>query len=79
MGHSRSTQGSGPVTWFGRREHWESADGDEAQAELCRDAEAKFLYEHVTPYLPRFAERLATAAPEGGHHAALARVLMQVG
>ena len=49
------------------------------QAELNRDAEEKFLSEHVTPYLPRFAERLATAAPEGGHHAALARILMQIG
>jgi hypothetical protein len=67
------------LSFLALKEAWESADGDESQAELCRDAEAKFLTEHVTPYLPRFAERLAAASPPGGHHAALARVLTQVG
>ncbi len=66
------------LSFLALKEAWESAEGDEEQAELCRDAEAKFLKEHVTIYLPRFAERLAAAAPVGGHHAALARVLMQV-
>ena len=67
------------LSFLAVKEAWENAEGDEEQAELCRDAEAKFLADHVTPYLPRFAARLAAAAPEGGHHAALALILMQVG
>jgi len=35
------------------------------QVELCRDAEAKFLKEHLLPWAPSFAKRLQSAAGGG--------------
>ena len=67
------------LSFLAVKEAWESTAGDEEQADLCRDAEAKFVEQHLTDYRPRFAERLLAAAPEEGYHAALAATLLRVG
>ena len=60
------------------KEAWATNEGDEEGAEICRDAEAKLLAEHVMPYLLRLAETLSEAAPEGGYYTAVAEIITQL-
>jgi DMSO reductase family type II enzyme chaperone len=42
------------------KEAWALAQGDQGGAEICREAEADFLTDHVLKWLPEFARRLET-------------------
>ncbi len=57
------------------KEAWALEQGDEEQARICREAEEELLGQHVHPYLSRFAEKLARAAPPGGFYASAARLV----
>jgi DMSO reductase family type II enzyme chaperone len=50
--------------------------GDHEEAAICRDAQVKFVSEHLAVWLPRFVARLEQAGAEG-YYLALARLTSQ--
>ena len=48
---------------------WALVHGDEGHADVCAEAEKRFLTDHALTWVPGFAARVAALAPEGPYRA----------
>ncbi len=57
-------------------EHAATKSGDRKRATVCRDAQRRFLEEHIAWWVPAFARLLSHEASGSGFHGAVAALLM---